>query len=62
VAPNPRKARITIRLDADVIEHFKRLVHDAGGGTYHTLINEGLREYMNNDEKRSGAAVGKDHS
>lgn len=40
------KERITIRLDADVIEHFKRIVHEAGGGNYQTLINDALREHI----------------
>ena len=46
VPPDPNKARITIRLDADIIDHFKNLVLDAGGGNYQTLINNALREHM----------------
>ncbi|MCM8854575.1 MAG: BrnA antitoxin family protein [Candidatus Thiodiazotropha sp.] len=46
VKPDPTKQRITIRLDADVIEHFKGKVHEAGGGNYQTLINEALRDYI----------------
>jgi uncharacterized protein (DUF4415 family) len=46
VKPDPNKVRITIRLDADVIEHFKKLVHEAGGGNYQTLINQALREHI----------------
>jgi uncharacterized protein (DUF4415 family) len=46
VKPAPSKVRITIRLDADIIEHFKQLVHEAGGGNYQTLINDALREHM----------------
>ena len=46
VQPDPNKVRITIRLDADIIEHFKDLVHKAGGGNYQTLINEALHEYI----------------
>ena len=46
VEPAPTKERITIRLDADVIAHFKRLVHEAGGGNYQTLINDALREHI----------------
>ena len=46
IRPNPAKQRITIRLDADIIEHFKGLVHAAGGGNYQTLINDALREYI----------------
>ena len=36
VKPDPNKVRITIRLDADIVDHFKRVVHDAGGGNYQT--------------------------
>jgi len=46
VRPDPTKQRITIRLDADIIEHFKGLVHAAGGGNYQTLINDALREHI----------------
>jgi len=34
VAPDPSKVRITIRLDADIINHFKALVNNAGGGSH----------------------------
>lgn len=46
VAPDRRKQRITIRLDADIIEHFKQLVLDAGGGNYQSLINDALRKHI----------------
>ncbi len=46
IRPDPTKQRITIRLDADIIEHFKGLVHAAGGGNYQTLINDALRKYI----------------
>ena len=46
IRPDPTKQRITIRLDADIIEHFKGLVHAAGGGNYQTLINDALREHI----------------
>ena len=44
--PDPRKTRITIRLDSDVIDHFKQRVLDAGGGNYPSLINEALRNHI----------------
>jgi uncharacterized protein (DUF4415 family) len=47
IKPDPNKIRITIRLDGDIIEHFKKQVHSAGGGNYQTLINDALREYIN---------------
>lgn len=46
VKTDPTKVRITIRLDGDIIEHFKQLVHEAGGGNYQTLINDALREHI----------------
>jgi len=47
VVPAPKgKTRITIRLDADLIEWFRRRVNEAGGGNYQTLINEALREHV----------------
>jgi len=46
VKPSPGKTRVTIRIDADVLNWFRDQVHEAGGGNYQTLINEALREYI----------------
>lgn len=47
VLPVPSsKTRITIRLDDDIVEWFRKQVHKAGGGNYQTLMNHALREYM----------------
>ena len=46
VKADPNKIRITIRLDGDIIEHFKKQVHDAGGGNYQTLLNDALRSFI----------------
>ena len=46
VKADPNKIRITIRLDGDIIEYFKKQVHDAGGGNYQTLLNDALRNYI----------------
>ncbi len=43
IKADPNKVRITIRLDGDIIQHFKDQVLNAGGGNYQTLINEALR-------------------
>ncbi len=40
------KTRVTIRLDDDVLDWFRRQVDDAGGGNYQTLINVALRSFM----------------
>ncbi len=52
IRPDPTKKRITIRLDADIIEHFKGLVHAAGGGNYQTLINDALREHIEAHDRK----------
>ena len=40
------KTRITIRLDDDVLDWFRRQVHEAGGGSYQSLINDALRDHI----------------
>jgi uncharacterized protein (DUF4415 family) len=42
----PGKTRITIRLDDDILAWFRAQVQMMGGGSYQTLINDALREYM----------------
>ena len=42
----PGKTRITIRLDEDVLDWFRARVNAAGGGNYQTLINDVLKEYV----------------
>ena len=49
VKADPNKIRITIRLDGDIIEHFKKRVHDAGGGNYQTLLNDALRQCIQSE-------------
>jgi uncharacterized protein (DUF4415 family) len=51
ITPDPNKVRITIRLDADVINHFKKIVNEAGGGNYQTLINNALRDQIKEQNK-----------
>ena len=43
------KTRITIRLDDDVLTWFREQIH-AGGGNYQSLINDTLRQHM--EQKR----------
>ncbi len=42
----PSKERITIRLDADILEWFRQQVNAQGGGNYQTMINQVLRQYI----------------
>jgi len=44
----PGKERITIRLDADILDWFRQQATAQGGGNYQTMINQALREYMLN--------------
>jgi uncharacterized protein (DUF4415 family) len=47
VVPLPaEKVRITIRLDRDIVDHFRDLVRKAHRGNYQTLINDALRDYL----------------
>ncbi len=45
------KTRITIRIDDDVLEWFRKCAHKAGGANYQSMINEALREHMERDEE-----------
>lgn len=51
IQPDPQKVRITIRLDADIVNYFKEQVHKAGGGNYQTMINNALRAYLDKREE-----------
>jgi uncharacterized protein (DUF4415 family) len=46
VPPEPGKTKISIRLDNRVLEYFRSLVENAGGGNYQTLINDALVDYI----------------
>ncbi|MCY7383527.1 MAG: BrnA antitoxin family protein [Microcoleus sp. CAN_BIN18] len=47
IDPTPSgKTRITIRLDDEVLAWFREQTHLAGGGNYQTLINDALRQYI----------------
>jgi uncharacterized protein (DUF4415 family) len=51
IKTSPVKTRITIRIDDDLLEWFRDQVHDAGGGSYQTLINSALREHVEGKEQ-----------
>jgi uncharacterized protein (DUF4415 family) len=46
VKAEPGKTKISIRLDNAIIEAFRQLADQAGGGNYQTLINDALTEYL----------------
>ena len=47
----PNKVRITIRLDADIVKWFKDQVHQASGGSYQSLLNIALRQYIESQKE-----------
>jgi len=51
IQPPAGKTRITIRIDDDVLEWFRKQVHEAGGGSYQAMMNRALREYMDRGEE-----------
>jgi hypothetical protein len=42
----PGKVRITIRIDNGIIDWFRKQTETSGGGSYQTLINDALKEYI----------------
>ena len=42
----PGKTRPTIPIDDDILEWFRTLVHEQGGGNYQELINNVLRLHI----------------
>jgi uncharacterized protein (DUF4415 family) len=50
IPPQPRKIRITIRIDGDILEWFRNKVDSAGGGNYQTMMNTALRQYIETQE------------
>ena len=52
VAPMPPgKVRITIRIDADILNWFRERVNAKGGGKYQTMMNAALRAYIQSKDK-----------
>ena len=45
------KTRITIRIDDDVLEWFRKQVHEAGGGSYQAMMNYALRHFVESEEE-----------
>ena len=48
---DPNHVRLTISLDIDIINYFKKTVHKYGGGNYETLINNALHEYIEQQQE-----------
>ena len=59
VIPSPGKTKITIRIDDDILEWFRKQIEKAHRGGYQTAINEALRTYMESKEGHGEAMVRK---
>ncbi|MBV8828853.1 MAG: hypothetical protein JO108_06450 [Acidobacteriaceae bacterium] len=47
VATGPGKIKITLKLDTDIIDHFRQIAHQSGGSvTYKRFINTAPHEYI----------------
>jgi len=44
------KTRITIRLDDDILQWFRNQVNTSGGGNYQTMINDALRQHIQEEQ------------
>jgi hypothetical protein len=53
IPPDPKKTRITIRLDTRILKWFWQRVDEAGGGNYQTMINEALKRYIESEDLKS---------
>jgi hypothetical protein len=52
------KTRITIRLDNEILEWFRKQVNEAGGGNYQSMINNALREALREGRRVPRVVVG----
>ncbi len=51
VSSAANKERITIRIDADILNWFRDYVNSRGGGSYQALMNQALRDYIEGQSK-----------
>ena len=51
VPPGSGKARITIRLDNDVLAWFRKQANLAGGRSYQAAINDALKQHIRRTEQ-----------
>ena len=53
----PGKTRITIRIDDDVLDWFRKEVDARGGGNYQTMMNSALKEHIKQRKESLEAIV-----
>ncbi len=59
IAPSNIKVQITLRVDLDVLEHFKKRAEHVHSAPYQTQINAELRKIMEKDLSEEKAEVSK---
>jgi len=59
---DPRKTRITIRIDTKILKWFWKRVDEAGGGNYQTMINDILKKYIEGEEAKTGRSCRGPHA
>ena len=52
IAPEPGKTKISIQLDKKVLEHFRKAVDEAGGGSYQGAINAALLGHIERESMK----------
>ncbi len=55
LAAPPGTIKVTIRLEKEIVEWFANRIEAAGGGDYHDLMNQALREFIQRAQGPSGA-------
>ena|SRR5687768_4431301 len=59
VLPSNIKVQVTLRLDLDVLEHFKKRAEDSQAAPYQTQINAELRKIMEKDLSDEAVEINK---
>lgn len=59
ILPSNIKVQITLRVDLDILEHFKRRAADSHAAPYQTQINAELRKVMERDLSNETAEISK---
>jgi uncharacterized protein (DUF4415 family) len=57
--PSKIKIQVTLRLDSDVLEHFKKRAYQSNAAAYQTQINAELRKIMEKDLSDEAVEINK---
>jgi uncharacterized protein (DUF4415 family) len=59
ILPSNIKVQVTLRIDLDVLEHFKKRAEDSNAAPYQTQINAELRKIMEKDLSDEAVEINK---